>query len=175
MFKTSISIIINFYIVSKNYNLDFVSNYYDEVINPTDGISPIKNSCTKCLIEMQVNVLIIITTPLLPSGLILAVWDRVTSCLFKLIIVMINSSSFIVIIKQKMPSFIDFEFCSSFLSINYSIVWFPRFGHLGTIQNTAGEEEPIGEKAPSLRNRIISFQQRNRPQPRADNFPTSRS
>ena len=86
MFKTSLSIIINFYIVSKNYNFDFVSNYYDEVINPTDGISPIKNSCTKCLIEMQVNVLIIITTPLLPSGLILAVWDRVTSCLFKLII-----------------------------------------------------------------------------------------
>ena len=86
-----------------------------------------------------------------------------------------HCDSFIVMIKQKMPSFIDFEFCSSFLSINYSIVWFPRFGHLGTIQNTAGEEEPIGEKAPSLRNRIISFQQRNRPQPRADNFPTSRS
>ena len=29
-------------------------------------------------------------------------------------------------------------------------MWFPRFGHLGTIQNTAGEEEPIGEKVPHL-------------------------
>ena len=88
LYSIKLKLFINYwqYYTFKNYNLDFVSNYYDEVINPTDGISPIKNSCTKCLIEMQVNVLIIITTPLLPSGLILAVWDRVTSCLFKLII-----------------------------------------------------------------------------------------